>query len=98
VAISRITLAVMLRIERGRVGALRVAAGAVIPIGMRFPELEVHAAGMAADEATWIELSQELAESILKVTGLRWSSAYKLPVVAQALFGMLCELSEESRT
>jgi xanthine dehydrogenase FAD-binding subunit len=97
IAISRITLAALLKLDKTRVEDLRIASGAVTPIAMRFSELEASVRGKPANEDLWATVAQDLGNVVLERTGLRWSSAYKLPVVQQALFAMLCELSSGRR-
>lgn len=89
VAISRITLALLLSIKDNKIEEIRIASGAVTPIGTRFPELEKSVVGKPADENLIQNLSAELGKNILAVTGLRWSSEYKLPVVQQVFYQML---------
>ncbi len=93
VAISRITLSVLLKMNGNVFEDIRIAAGAITPIGKRFPELEKQAKGQRADTDFLKELAVTLGEQILEITGLRWSSAYKLPVVQQTFYGMLQKLS-----
>jgi CO/xanthine dehydrogenase FAD-binding subunit len=93
IAVSRITLAVLLKMNAPAVEDVRIASGAVTPIGARFPERESSVRGKTASEDLWASLAQDLGKAVLERTGLRWSSAYKLPVLQQALFGMLCDLS-----
>ncbi len=97
VAISRITLAVLLKMQSSVIDELRLAAGAITPIGKRFPELEALAKGQKTTPDFLKELSIRLGEQILQVTGLRWSSPYKLPVVQQAFYNVLRKLSETAR-
>jgi xanthine dehydrogenase FAD-binding subunit len=92
VAISRITLAVLLKQKNRKIEAIRIAAGAVTPIGKRFPGLEALAAGMDITDHNLKELAQKLGEQILEHTGLRWSSPYKLPVTQQMFYQLLKKL------
>ncbi len=89
VAISRITLAVLVKLEDLVIEDIRIASGAVTPIGMRFRELEEFSKGKTAEIDFLKELSVKLGEEIMKITGLRWSSAYKLPVVQQMFYLLL---------
>ncbi|APF18877.1 molybdopterin dehydrogenase FAD-binding [Caldithrix abyssi DSM 13497] len=92
VSISRITLAVLLRLEGNIISDMRIASGAVTPIGKRFPELENLAKGKPAEEEFLRELAVSLGRQVLDITGLRWSSAYKLPVLQQAFFNMMLKI------
>jgi carbon-monoxide dehydrogenase medium subunit/xanthine dehydrogenase FAD-binding subunit len=89
VAISRITLAMLISLNDNLIEEIRIASGAVTPIGTRFFDLENFAKGKKADEQFLKELSRKLGEQIIQVTGLRWSSEYKLPVVQQMFYNLI---------
>ena len=89
VAISRITLALLMNSNDKIINEIRIASGAVTPIGTRFFDLEKFAKGKKADDEFMKLLSGKLGEQIIQVTGLRWSSEYKLPVVQQMFYQLL---------
>ncbi|NWF49445.1 MAG: xanthine dehydrogenase family protein subunit M [Ignavibacteriaceae bacterium] len=89
VAISRITLAALIQIEDNKLGEIRLASGAVSPIGMRFFDLEQKYSGSVISDKLLKNISSDLGKEILKVTGLRWSSEYKVPVTQQAMYLLL---------
>lgn len=95
IAISRLTLAALLKQTGSRVDDIRIAGGAVMPIGTRFHDLESRLIGKIPDENLWMETAQNLGRLMIERTGLRWSSAYKIPVVQQLLFGLLSDLAGE---
>lgn len=95
VAISRISLAILAKIERAKVQDLRIASGAVTPIAKRFFDLEKEALGKKLDKSFSKKLAQELGRQVLEITGLRYSTAYKLPVVQQLFYQLLRKISEE---
>jgi len=92
VAISRITLALLLLVEDGKIKDLKIASGAVTPIGMRLRELEESCIGKSPGKQLFEEVSRNLGKKILDVTGLRWSSHYKVKVVQQMLYQLLEKL------
>jgi xanthine dehydrogenase FAD-binding subunit len=94
VAISRITLAVLAEIENKVIKELRIASGAVTPIGKRFHKLENAVKGKTVSDELLKEMAIEMGNQILKDTGLRWSTAYKLPVVQQKLYHLLTEICD----
>lgn len=96
VAISRITLAVLCDVMNNTFNEIKIASGAVTPIGKRFKEIENFAKGKKITNELLIQLSQKLGEEILQVTGLRWSTAYKLPVVQQTFYQLLFNLTYKS--
>lgn len=89
VSISRISLAYLMREESKLIKEFRIASGAITPIGKRFYELEKLFIEREVNSETFMEISQKLGEKILITTGLRWSTAYKLPVVQQMLYQLL---------
>jgi CO/xanthine dehydrogenase FAD-binding subunit len=93
VAISRITLAVLLKTAAGRIEDIRLAAGAVTPIGIRFFDLEEEFTGSKTTPAALKRLAMELGKRILDETGLRWSTPYKLPVTQQMFYQLLAGLA-----
>ncbi len=95
VAISRISLALLLKKKAGIIDELRIASGAVTPIGARLHELEKFAKDKKADSSTFKELSILMGKKVLQITGLRWSSEYKLPVLQQVFYQLLEKVNEE---
>ncbi len=89
VSISRITLALLMDVRDSIIQDIRIGSGAVTPIGLRFEELEDFARGKKINENLYKQLSLQMGKQILEATGLRWSSAYKLPVVQQMFFQLL---------
>lgn len=89
VAISRISLALLVDIHDSIIRDIRIASGAVTPIGKRFKQLEKLARGKKVTTDLFQQLAQELGQQILDITGLRWSTAYKLPVVQQTFYQLL---------
>lgn len=93
VAISRISLAVLMKKKNGLIDEIRIASGAVTPIGTRLYDLERYAKGKKANSETFKELSIQLGQKALEITGLRWSSEYKLPVLQQTFYQLLLKVS-----
>ncbi|MCX6150594.1 MAG: FAD binding domain-containing protein [Ignavibacteriales bacterium] len=89
VAISRITLALLCKTNNSIIDEIRIASGAITPIGKRFYELEKFAQGKSTDSDFFKTLSIELGRKILEESGSRWSSPYKLPVVQQMFYQLL---------
>lgn len=89
VAISRISLALLMDIRDEVIHELRIASGAVTPIGKRFKQLEQAAKNKKADSILFKQLARDIGEEVLEITGLRWSTPYKLPVVQQTFYQLL---------
>ncbi len=97
VAISRITLAVLAKIENDTIEDIRIASGAVTPVAKRFFDLEKNVIGKEFSKELCIHLSRELGKSVMEITGLRYSSAYKLPVVQQMFYQLLRRIETGNR-
>ncbi len=89
VSISRISLAFLLHLEENIIKEFRIASGAITPIGKRFYEIEKVFEGKEISSETFMDIASAVGEEVLKTTGLRWSTAYKLPVVQQMLYQLL---------
>ncbi len=89
VSISRITLALLMDVRDSIIQDIRIASGAITPIGLRFEELEDFARGKKVSADLYTQLSLQMGREILDSAGLRWSSAYKLPVVQQMFYQLL---------
>jgi len=93
VAISRISLALLMQTSGNVISDIRIASGAVTPVGMRFRELEKAFVNEKLTTDRFKILTRDLAGQILQVTGLRWSTPYKLPVLQQIFYQIMCELT-----
>ncbi len=89
VSISRISLAILLDVDNGLINQIKIASGAVTPIGTRFYDVELFAKGKNFTDESMKEISIKLGERILQVSGVRWSSEYKIPVVQQVCYQLL---------
>ena len=89
VSISRISLAILLDVNNGLINEMRIASGAVTPIGSRFYDVEQFAKGKYYNDESMKEISIKLGERILEVSGVRWSSEYKIPVVQQVCYQLI---------
>ncbi len=97
-AVSRMSVAVVLREDaHGRLADTRVAAGSVAPTPRRFRDVEAQLNGERPSEALFEEAGRRLAEAMIAVTGQRWSTPYKEPVVAALLVRALQQAEVASR-
>lgn len=97
VAISRISLAVLMKKKNDLIDEIRIASGAVTPIGTRLYELEKFAKNKLASSDTFKELAIKLGKKVLEITGLRWSSEYKLPVLQQVFYHLLEKVNQNEK-
>jgi len=89
VAISRISLAVLMETENETIKQMKIASGAVTPIGIRLRDVEEFAKGKLINDKAFKEIALKLGEKILEVSGLRWTSEYKIPVAQQMCYQLL---------
>ncbi|MBN1155665.1 xanthine dehydrogenase family protein subunit M [candidate division KSB1 bacterium] len=98
VSISRISLAVLMQLQGGSIQDFRVASGAITPVSVRLSGIEEYARDRKAGSELFAQLAQQLGNEIIKITGMRWSTPYKLPVVQQMFYQILMKLNDESVT
>jgi xanthine dehydrogenase FAD-binding subunit len=91
-SISRLSIAVMLRRnEHGALDDVHIAAGSVAPAPRRFTAVETFLQGRAVDPALFEDAGRLLAQEMVHLTGRRWSTPYKEPVVAALLSRTLAQ-------
>jgi len=78
----------------GRVSEFRVVPGAIMPVAKRMRGAEETLLGKRPDEKAIEEASNRLVEEMLKVTGRRWSTEYKVPVMRNIFRRMLRDVIE----
>ena len=90
---ARMNLSLVLRQDPdGRVSDLRIVPGAVMPVARRMKKAEERLLGKKPDEK-WIEdASNRLVDEMTGVTGHRWSTEYKVPVMRNIFGRMLKDL------
>jgi len=96
VTISRISLAYLIESVNGIINDLKIASGAVTPIGTRFYDVEQFAKGKILNDDSIKEIAIKLGEQILDVSGIRWSSEYKIPVVQHVCYQLFKEIERGS--
>ncbi|MFZ5924540.1 MAG: FAD binding domain-containing protein [Bacillota bacterium] len=81
-AIARLSVAVVVeRDSTGRVSRASIAPGACLPMPSRVAPAEAIVVGKVADEEVVKSAAREVAEEMVRRTGVRWSTEYKKPVV-----------------
>ena len=82
-AISRMSVAAVLQIGRdGRIAEARIVPGAAFPTWKRVLEAEQMLVGHKPEAKLLAAAGQKVSEEMIKVTGRRWSTEYKEPVIA----------------
>jgi CO/xanthine dehydrogenase FAD-binding subunit len=81
-ATSRMSLSIVLVMgDGGTVADISIVPGSVMPVARRMIEAEEILKGRAPDERLLEEAARALSAGVLKTTGTRSSSEYKLPVI-----------------
>jgi xanthine dehydrogenase FAD-binding subunit len=92
---ARMNLSLVLRQDSsGRISELRVVPGAVMPVAKRMRKAEETLLGEKPDEKGIEEASTRLIEEMVEITGRRWSSEYKVPVMRNIFKRMFKSLIE----
>jgi len=78
--------------EEGIISELRIVPGAVMPVARRMEGVERILLGKKSDSSLVDAAAEALAQEILKVTGVRWSTEYKMPVVKNIFRRVLGQL------
>jgi CO/xanthine dehydrogenase FAD-binding subunit len=84
-AIARMSVAIVLQIEKNKIGEVRIAIGSVTPTPQRMTEAETFLRGKSPDEESLQKASLKITETMIHQSGIRPSTSYKKPVV-EALF------------
>lgn len=80
-AISRLTLAVALKEKEGFIEDLRVCPGAMLSTPSRLYNTENKFKGSFLDKSTIEAIALSASEEVIELSGRRWSSEYKEPVL-----------------
>lgn len=91
-AISRLTLAVAVKMEEGILKDLRICCGAVLPTHQRLNKVEAEFKNAALSGHIFKSAADMAAEEVLSITGKRWSSEYKIPVLKELVVRTLEQL------
>jgi CO/xanthine dehydrogenase FAD-binding subunit len=84
-AIARMSMAVILKIEKNRIEDIRISVGSVTPTPQRMTETEAFLKGKSPHGELLEKASFKISEAMTQQSGIRPSTSYKRPVV-EALF------------
>ncbi|MEJ5202655.1 MAG: FAD binding domain-containing protein [Anaerolineales bacterium] len=77
-SISRLSIAVIGGLdENGLINYLRLCPGAATPKTVRFYDVENFLLGKKPEESLFVEAGERTAQTMIAVTGMRWSTRYK---------------------
>ena len=95
-SISRLSVAAILQVGGdGRIAQARIVPGAAFPTWQRVTAAEQMLTGEKPGEKLFAAAGQKVSEEMIKVTGRRWSTEYKEPVLAVLVRRALEECAPE---
>ena len=95
---ARMNMSVVVRSdEGGTILDLRIVPGAVMPVARRMEGAEKILLGRKPDPSLLENAAEALADGILEVTGVRWSTEYKIPVVKNIFKRVLGKLLQDKQ-
>ena len=80
-AIARMSVAVVLQVENGRIEEIRISAGSITPAPQRMSEAEALLKGRSPDEEGLRLAARQISETMIRVSGIRPTTSYKKPVL-----------------
>jgi CO/xanthine dehydrogenase FAD-binding subunit len=95
-AIARMSVAVIVRLEEGRFEDARISVGSVTPTPRRMSEAEGDLKGKAPDEESLKLAARRVSETMVRQSGVRPSTSYKKPVIEALLVRALKSALEGS--
>lgn len=96
-AISRLNTAVALRFADGVIAEARIAPGCVFSAPDRVRTAEELLIGKQPSETCFAEAAREVAQEMIRRTGVRWSTAYKEPALIAVVEQTLLDAWESSK-
>ncbi len=84
-AIARMSVAIVLQLEKDRIEDVRISVGSVTPIPQRISEAEAVLKKKSISEEELRLAAAKVSETMIERSGVRPSTSYKRPVV-EALF------------
>ncbi|MCP4631350.1 MAG: hypothetical protein GY855_00380 [candidate division Zixibacteria bacterium] len=92
VNISRMTVACLISIgDDGNISDARIAAGSVFPITSRILKVEQFLYGEKPSKQVFIQAGKIASEQMIEITGNRWSTPFKKPVLENLIYCCLNE-------
>jgi xanthine dehydrogenase FAD-binding subunit len=91
-AISRMTVAALRIIDSNGSSGNRLVIGATTPKPVRLRGVEQELARTGWDDRSLEQAADRARQAVEEITGVRWSSAYKLPVVRNLVYRVLLDI------
>ena len=95
-AIARMSVAVVLQVENGRIEEIRISAGSITPAPQRMSEAEALLKGRSPDEEGLRLAARQISETMIRVSGIRPTTSYKKPVLETLFIRAVKQAVEDS--
>lgn len=95
VAIARINLAVIAKIKDQTITDIKIAFGSATPTARRFVKMEEYLKNKGINQLDYDLIKDKTGDEMVEITGTRWSTPYKRPVVGNLLKRALQEIIKE---
>jgi carbon-monoxide dehydrogenase medium subunit/xanthine dehydrogenase FAD-binding subunit len=90
---ARMNISIVLQLDKaGTITELRMVPGAVMPVARRAKEAEQKLLGLKPDPSLIDASVEALTQEMVQVTGQRWSTDYKVPVLKNIARRLLRQL------
>ena len=97
-SISRLNLAVVVKIDEKNIFQdVRVVPGSATPYPQSLPGVEKAINGQSIHQINIGEIGRLMSEEVISVTGIRWSTPYKKPVISTLIQRALKEVIKEKK-
>ncbi|HSB04460.1 MAG TPA: xanthine dehydrogenase family protein subunit M [Thermodesulfobacteriota bacterium] len=94
-AIARMSVAVILQLNKGVIEDIRISVGSVTPTPGRMSEAEAALTGKLPNDEGIQAAARKVSETMIRQSGMRPSTAYKKPVVEALVIRAIQEAIEE---
>ena len=97
-SISRLNLALVVKIDhRDLFMDSRIVPGSATPYPQHLPETERKMNGQSIRNLDLEEMGKSISEEVISITGIRWSTPYKKPVISTLLQRAIKQLIKEKQ-
>ena len=96
-SIARMNVAVVLQIEKNRIFDARIAVGSVMPTAARINAAEQLLTNEPPSDKIFEAAGKKVSEEMIRITGRRWSTEYKEPVISVLVKRALMEAWREKQ-
>lgn len=92
-AISRLNTAMAMKMNENKMEDVRIVTGCIFPKPIRLTSMERMLNGKEVSRDLFEDCSRLIYPMVLKETGIRWSTQYKLPALKYMVYSAMCKCS-----